>query len=125
VLYASRTRAGAFAETLSRFRPDLEITAELSLIASDEEDDRYTGSIPPGAEPRVERVRDPGRRAFLIRNARRDGRRSGSMVRRLAYESNRTPVGATPDTSVLHSFDDADDPPATDDHRDGRRRGRT
>ena len=48
VLYASSTRAGAFAETLARFRPDLEIAAELSLIASDAEDDRYAGSIPSG-----------------------------------------------------------------------------
>ena len=52
VLYASGTRAGAFAETLARFRPDLELAAELSLIASDAEDERHAGSLPPGAVPR-------------------------------------------------------------------------
>jgi hypothetical protein len=68
VLYASSTRAGAFAETLARFRPDLEIAAELSLIASDADDDLDAGVLRRRA-PRAfsqeisryvfERARDP------------------------------------------------------------------
>jgi RES domain len=45
VLYASSLRIGAFLETLARFRPDLEVLAELEQI--DGEDD------PPAAVPRV------------------------------------------------------------------------
>ena len=41
VLYAGRPRLAAFAETLARFRPDLELTAELSLIEGDD------GGFPP------------------------------------------------------------------------------
>jgi hypothetical protein len=51
VLYAGRPRLGAFAETLARFRPDLELTAELSLIASDPRDDGFPAAPAPGAVP--------------------------------------------------------------------------
>jgi hypothetical protein len=37
VLYASSQRAGAFVETLARFRPDLEVLAELEEIEGDDE----------------------------------------------------------------------------------------
>jgi RES domain len=37
VLYASSRRIGAFLETLARFRPDLEVLAELDRIAGDDE----------------------------------------------------------------------------------------
>jgi hypothetical protein len=36
VLYASSQRAGAFIETLARFRPDVELLAELAEIANDD-----------------------------------------------------------------------------------------
>ena len=44
VLYASSQRVGAFLETLARFRPDLELLAELDRIEGDDE--------PPPALPR-------------------------------------------------------------------------
>lgn len=44
VLYASSQRVGAFLETLARFRPDLEVLAELDRIEGDDE--------PPPAVPR-------------------------------------------------------------------------
>ena len=43
VLYASSERVGAFLETLARFRPDLEVLAELDRIEGDDE--------PPPAVP--------------------------------------------------------------------------
>ncbi len=52
VLYASDERAGALAETLARFRPDLELAAELALIAPDARDDDYPVPAPPGSVPR-------------------------------------------------------------------------
>jgi hypothetical protein len=52
VLYASSQRAGAFAETLSRFRPDLEIASELALIEGDSLDERYSASLAPGVVSR-------------------------------------------------------------------------
>ena len=45
VLYASSQRVGAFLETLARFRPDLEVVAELERIEGDDE--------PPPAVPRT------------------------------------------------------------------------
>jgi hypothetical protein len=45
VLYASSQRIGAFLETLARFRPDLEVLAELERIEGDDE--------PPPAVPRA------------------------------------------------------------------------
>lgn len=45
VLYASSQRVGAFLETLARFRPDLEVLAELDRIEGDDE--------PPAAVPRT------------------------------------------------------------------------
>lgn len=45
VLYASSQRIGAFLETLARFRPDLEVLAELEQIEGDDE--------PPSAVPRA------------------------------------------------------------------------
>jgi hypothetical protein len=45
VLYASSQRVGAFLETLARFRPDLELLAELDRIEGDDE--------PPPAVPRT------------------------------------------------------------------------
>ena len=45
VLYASSQRLGAFLETLARFRPDLEVLAELDRIEGDDE--------PPPAVPRT------------------------------------------------------------------------
>lgn len=45
VLYASSQRLGAFLETLARFRPDLEVLAELERIEGDDE--------PPPAVPRT------------------------------------------------------------------------
>jgi len=48
-LYASDQRAAAFAETLARFRPDLDLVAELALIESDEDD---AASLAPGVVPR-------------------------------------------------------------------------
>jgi len=49
VLYACEQRPGAFAETLARFRPDLELAAELALIAPDPQDEGAT--LPPGVVP--------------------------------------------------------------------------
>src|SRR4051794_26285173 len=49
VLYASDDRAGALAETLARFRADLELAAELALIDSDEDD---AAPLAPGVVPR-------------------------------------------------------------------------
>jgi hypothetical protein len=45
VLYASSQRVGAFLETLARFRPDLEVLAELEQIEGDDE--------PPPRVPRA------------------------------------------------------------------------
>lgn len=45
VLYASSRRVGAFLETLARFRPDLEVVAELERIEGDDE--------PPPVVPRA------------------------------------------------------------------------
>lgn len=45
VLYASSQRMGAFLETLARFRPDLEVLAELERIDGDDE--------PPASLPRT------------------------------------------------------------------------
>jgi RES domain len=45
VLYASSQRVGAFLETLARFRPDLEVLAELDRIEGDDE--------PPAGVPRT------------------------------------------------------------------------
>jgi RES domain len=45
VLYASSQRLGAFLETLARFRPDLDVLAELGRIEGDDE--------PPPAVPRT------------------------------------------------------------------------
>ncbi len=45
VLYASSQRVGAFVETLARFRPDLEVIAELEQIEGDDE--------PPAGVPRA------------------------------------------------------------------------
>lgn len=45
VLYASSQRTGAFLETLARFRPDLEVLAELDQIEGEDE--------PPPAVPRT------------------------------------------------------------------------
>jgi hypothetical protein len=45
VLYVSSQRLGAFLETLARFRPDLEVLAELDRIEGDDE--------PPAAVPRT------------------------------------------------------------------------
>jgi hypothetical protein len=52
VLYASEQRAGTFAETLARFRPDLEIAAERGRIAADPQDEEYAASVAPGVVPR-------------------------------------------------------------------------
>lgn len=46
VLYACSQRAGAFVETLSRFRPDLEVIAALAEIEGEED------GIPPTGVPR-------------------------------------------------------------------------
>jgi hypothetical protein len=52
VLYANSHRRGAFAETLARFRPDLELAAVLDAIAGDPADADYPASLPPGTVPR-------------------------------------------------------------------------
>jgi hypothetical protein len=52
VLYASNLRAGAFAETLARFRPDLELAAELALIHADPADQDHPAWVAPGVVPR-------------------------------------------------------------------------
>jgi hypothetical protein len=52
VLYAGSQRSGALAETLARFRADLDIVAELQLIEGDPQDDAYPDAIAPGTVPR-------------------------------------------------------------------------
>ena len=52
VLYASDQRAGAFVETLARFRADLELAAELALIEADPADLQHPASLAPGIVPR-------------------------------------------------------------------------
>jgi RES domain len=51
VLYASRPRLGAFAETLARFRPDLELAAECALIAPDPRDADFAPALGAGVVP--------------------------------------------------------------------------
>jgi hypothetical protein len=51
VLYASGRRDGAFAETLARFRADLDIAAELRSIEGDPEDVGYPDAIAGGVVP--------------------------------------------------------------------------
>jgi hypothetical protein len=51
VLYAARPRLGAFAETLARFRPDLELAAELAQIAGDAGDAGFPAPLAAGAVP--------------------------------------------------------------------------
>lgn len=51
VLYASGQRQGAFAETLARFRADLEIVAAIELIQGDPEDEAFSTTIPSGVVP--------------------------------------------------------------------------
>lgn len=47
VLYASSQRMGAFVETMARFRPDLEVVAELAAIAGDDsEAPLAAGTVP-------------------------------------------------------------------------------
>ena len=55
VLYASSHREGAFAETLARFRVDLQVFAELRLIDGDTEDEGFPDSVPAGVVP-AERI---------------------------------------------------------------------
>jgi hypothetical protein len=51
VLYASSRREGAFAETLSRFRVDLHVVAELQAIDDDPDDARYPEALRGGVVP--------------------------------------------------------------------------
>jgi RES domain len=51
VLYASSQRAGAFVETLARYRTDPAIVAEYEEIATDPEDADRHPTIPPGLVP--------------------------------------------------------------------------
>jgi hypothetical protein len=51
VLYASRPRLGAFAETLARFRPDLELAAECAMIGGDPRDADFAPALPAGVVP--------------------------------------------------------------------------
>jgi hypothetical protein len=51
VLYASSRRAGAFAETLARFRIDLHVAAEQQAIAGDSEDAGYPEPLAGGVVP--------------------------------------------------------------------------
>jgi hypothetical protein len=51
VLYAARPRLGAFAETLPRFRPDLELAAECAEIAGDRADADFPAPLPAGGVP--------------------------------------------------------------------------
>ena len=51
VLYASQPRLGAFAETLARFRPDLELAAECALIEGDPRDADFAPALAPGVVP--------------------------------------------------------------------------
>ena len=51
VLYASCPRLGAFAETLARFRPDLELAAELALIEGDARDAGFPAALGAGEVP--------------------------------------------------------------------------
>lgn len=48
VLYASSQRVGAFVETLARFRPDLEVLAELEQIEGDDESQAAVPHVWPG-----------------------------------------------------------------------------
>jgi hypothetical protein len=52
VLYAARPRLGAFAETLARFRTDLELAAECALIAGDPRDADFAPALAAGVVPR-------------------------------------------------------------------------
>jgi hypothetical protein len=52
VLYASDQRRGAFLETLSRFRVDVQLLAELDAIEGDERDDAFP-TVPGGVVPSV------------------------------------------------------------------------
>jgi RES domain len=51
VLYASGRRVGAFAETLARFRADIDIAAEYRSIEGDPEDEGYPDPLPAGVVP--------------------------------------------------------------------------
>jgi hypothetical protein len=51
VLYASSQREGAFAETLARFRVDLQLAAELEAIDGDSEDAAFPAPVPAGVVP--------------------------------------------------------------------------
>jgi hypothetical protein len=51
VLYAGQPRVGAFAETLARFRPDLELAAECALIAGEPGDADFAPALAPGLVP--------------------------------------------------------------------------
>jgi hypothetical protein len=51
VLYASQPRLGAFAETLARFRPDLELAAECARIAGDSRDADFAPALGAGVVP--------------------------------------------------------------------------
>lgn len=51
VLYASSQREGAFAETLARFRVDLQVSAELPLIDGDPEDEGFPEPVAGGVVP--------------------------------------------------------------------------
>lgn len=52
VLYASEKRRGAFAETLARFRPDVEVASALGEIKGDPADDEHRATLAPGVVPR-------------------------------------------------------------------------
>ena len=52
VLYASEQRRGAFAETLARFRPDMEFVSALREIKGDPADDDHPAPLAPGIVPR-------------------------------------------------------------------------
>ncbi len=67
VLYASSQRIGAFLETLARFRPDLEVLAELERIDGDDES-------PPGSAKR--RSRDASSTSAIRARSSRFGLRS-------------------------------------------------
>jgi RES domain len=51
MLYAGTPRLGAFAETLARFRPDLELAATCAAIEGDARDGAFPALSPPGAVP--------------------------------------------------------------------------
>jgi hypothetical protein len=84
----------AFAETLARFGPDLELVAELALIESDEDD---AASLTPGVVARE----------WL--DARRSAAR-GTMARSsISVTRTRSLIGAVLAERVLHyGFDDLD-----------------